>query len=96
MTQPPGPPMQPPGPPLQPPGQAPMPPPQAQRANGVAAENEAVRARYMIFLRDPIRDFPDYDALTGLREIASCQDVGSSRRRRPLAIVPPWKRRTSS
>jgi hypothetical protein len=37
----------------------------------VAAPNEDVRTRFITFLRDPIRDFPDYDALTELREIAS-------------------------
>lgn len=37
----------------------------------VAAQNEAVRARYMAFLRDPPWHFPDNDTLTDLREIAS-------------------------
>jgi hypothetical protein len=41
----------------------------------VAAQNEDVRARYIAFLRDPSRRFPenvpDYDAITELREIAS-------------------------
>jgi hypothetical protein len=37
----------------------------------VAAQNEDVRARYMVFLRDPSWHFPDYEALTELREIAS-------------------------
>lgn len=36
----------------------------------VAAQHETVRARYMTLLRHPSWNFPDYDALTELREIA--------------------------